>query len=137
MALLPKLPKAATISDYFETYPAFSGPLLSYINALLRDDGELTIAQREMIAAYVSGLNKSRFCFGTHLSYARMFGMDGDIIDALLFDIETAPVSEELKPLFRYAKKLNEMPTSVNESDAIAVFDAGLSPRALNETIHI
>ena len=57
MTYLPSLPDDAVLLDVFRAYPATSRPLLEYHQALLRGPSPLTVAERELIAAYVSGLN--------------------------------------------------------------------------------
>jgi alkylhydroperoxidase family enzyme len=61
MTYLPSLPGDAVLLDVFRAYPGTSRPLLEYHQALLRGPSPLTVAERELIAAYVSGLNACRY----------------------------------------------------------------------------
>ncbi len=56
MTYLPSLPADAILLDVFRAYPGTSRPLLAYHQALLRGPSPLSVAERELIAAYVSGL---------------------------------------------------------------------------------
>jgi hypothetical protein len=57
MSYLPSLPHDATLLAVLRAYPASAGPLLDYHEAVLRGPSPLSVAERELIAAYVSGLN--------------------------------------------------------------------------------
>lgn len=137
MALFPSLPAEATLADLFSRFPDKAGHLFQYIEAILRDEGELPVGEREMIAAYVSGLNACTFCYGSHRVYSEIFGIPRGMVDALLNDIETAPVRERMKPIFRYVQKLNTLPSKMVQADADAVFAAGWSEAVLFEVVQI
>ena len=137
MPQFPSLPEPSHLTDLLVRFPKNVGPLMAYVNAVLRSDGALSIAERELIAAYVSGLNACRFCFGSHAIYARAFGVPDGVVEALLDDIDTAPVADRLKPLFAYIAKLNTLPSRMVPGDAQAVLDAGLSEAALFEAIEV
>ncbi len=137
MPFLTSLPKTAHLSDLLKHFPRGVGPLMEYTDAVLRVDGELSVAERELIATYVSGLNACTFCYGAHKIYAEAFGVDGDMIDALIEDIDTAPADEKIKPILHYVKKLNALPPKLLPADAQAVYDAGWSEQALYEAIQV
>jgi uncharacterized peroxidase-related enzyme len=137
MSLFPSLPETPTLGDVFKAFPHHAAPLLAYHDALLRGESPLSVAERELIAAYVSGLNACNFCFGAHKLYARAFGIDEDVVDALIADVETAPVEAKLKPILRYVAKLKSLPPRLTAADAKAVYDAGWSERALFDAIEV
>lgn len=137
MTLFPSLPENPRLADVFIAFPDHVAPLMAYHDLLLRGESPLSVAERELIAAYVSGLNACNFCFGAHKLYARAFGIDEAVIDALVADIETAPVAEKLKPILRYVAKLKTLPPRLTDADAKAVYDAGWSERALYDAVQI
>ena len=104
---------------------------------LLRGEGPLSVAERELIATYVSGLNACTFCFGAHKIYARAFGIADDVIDSLMDDVETSSVSEKMKPLLKYVGKLTRLPAQLVQADSDAVYAAGWSERALYDAVQI
>jgi len=57
MAYLQSLPVVVVLLDVFRAYPETARPLLDYHQALMRGPSPLSVADRELIAAYVSGLN--------------------------------------------------------------------------------
>jgi len=137
MAHFPSLPAESHLGDVFGRFPDNAGPLMLYFEGVLRSDGELSIGEREMIAAYVSGLNACTFCYGSHRVYAEVFGIKRGVIDALLKDIDTADVRERLKPILHYVKKLNTLPSRITAADAKAVFVAGWTEAALFEAVQV
>ena len=137
MALFPSLPETAHLSDVYKKFPKHLKPLLAYHDVLLRGESPLSVAERELIAAFVSGLNACNFCFGAHKMYARAFGVDEDVIDALVSDVESAPVDDKLKPLLQYVAKLKTLPPRLTKADAEAVFAAGWSEEALFDAIQV
>ena len=137
MPQFPSLPDVAHLTDLLVRFPKNVQPLMHYINAVLRSDGHLSIAERELIAAYASGLNACAFCHGSHEIYARAFGIEEGIVEQLLTDIETANVDALLKPIFSYIKKLNVLPSKITPADAQLVFDAGWDEEALFEAIEV
>ncbi len=64
------------------------------------------MAERELLAAYVSGLNACDYCFGVHRVTAASLGVREDTLTALLDDVDSADVDERMRPLLRYAGKL-------------------------------
>jgi uncharacterized peroxidase-related enzyme len=136
-ALFPSLPESPHLVDVFRAFPEQTRPLFALHDLLLRGESPLTVADRELIAAFVSGLNACRFCFGAHKLYAIAFGVDPDLVDALLSDIDSAPVDDRLRPILRYVAKLKDMPPRLTAADAQAVYAAGWSERALFDAIQV
>jgi hypothetical protein len=64
MPFVPSLPKGASLLDLFKAFPDTSIPLIQFHEALLRGPSPFTEGERELIAAYVSGLNHCRCCHG-------------------------------------------------------------------------
>jgi len=137
MPQLPSLPDPAHLTDLLARYPALVETLMAFTNQVMRDDGALSSAERELIAAYVSGLNACQFCHGSHRLYAQVLGIDDMVVDALMQDLATAPIDAKLKPVLAYAAKLNTLPSRLGPADARAVLDAGWSEAALFECIEV
>lgn len=137
MAYLPSLPGDAVLLDVFRAYPEQARPLLDYHQALLRGPSPLSVAERELIAAYVSALNACRYCHGVHAATAEAFGIGAGTLSALLADVSTAPVPERMKPLLRYAGKLTLSPAKISPADAGAVLAAGWTEHALHDAVAV
>ena len=80
MPQMPSLPEDAHLRDLLFRFPKNVEPLLQFVNSVLRSDGELSIGERELIAAFVSGLNACRFCYGSHVIHAETFGIEPGLI---------------------------------------------------------
>lgn len=137
MSHLPSLPHDAVLLDVFRAYPETSRPLLEYHQALLRGPSPLSVAERELIAAYVSGLNACRYCHGVHTATAQAFGIPEGTLAALLDDVGTAAVAERMKPLLRYVGKLTLTPSKITPGDAEAVLAAGWPEQALHDAVAV
>lgn len=137
MALFPSLSQTPHLGEVFQAFPDHVRPLLEYHDLLLRGDSPLSIAERELIATYVSSLNACSFCFGAHKIYAKVFGVDEAVIDAVVVNLDTAPIDEKFKPMLKYVQKLTTLPVQLRSSDSQAVYDAGWSERALYDAIQI
>src|SRR5262245_3425170 len=90
------------IIGLLETQPR-TGRLLSELaDALLRGPHTLTAGERELIAAYVSGLNECRFCCCSHSAIAAAQMDEGmRLVEQVRADVDQAPVSEKLRSLLR------------------------------------
>jgi uncharacterized peroxidase-related enzyme len=137
MTYLPSLPTDAVLLDVFRAHPQAAGPLLDYHNVLLRGPSPLTVAERELIAAYVSGLNACRYCYGVHTATAAVFGVAESTLAAVLSDVDTAQVDERMKPVLRYVGKLTLTPSRMTPEDAAAVIAAGWEEKALHDAVSV
>jgi uncharacterized peroxidase-related enzyme len=137
VALIRSLPEGATLADLRHVDSELFEKLRPYGQQLMRGPSPLTPGERELIAAFVSGVNSCRFCHGTHSRVAQAFGVPDDVIKGLLDDIELAPVPQRMKPILRYARKLTETPSRMTQADAAAVYDAGWSEQALVHAIAV
>lgn len=137
MPFLKSLSEKASLLDVFQAHPGTSRPLLEYHEVLLRGDSPLTVAQRELIAAYVSGLNACRYCHGIHSRVAVAFGVDEELLEQLIDDVDASAVEEEMKPLLRLARKLTVTPSRMTPADAEAVFAVGWNDRALHDAVSV
>lgn len=137
MSRFPSLPPAPGLADVFRAFPRGAWPLLEYHDVLLRGPSPLSIAERELLAAYVSGLNACAFCTGAHRIVAEVHGIPPDVLEGLLADPARAPAEPRLRPLLAYVRKLTLAPSGVRDSDAEAVFAAGWSERALFDAVSV
>jgi uncharacterized peroxidase-related enzyme len=135
MPRLRSLPQQPVMRDLYRAYPATSRPLGEFTEAAMRGPSPFTHGQRELIAAYVSGLNACVYCHATHVGLAEACGVKPDLIEALLSDIETAPIEASMKPILRYARKLTLSPARMIEADATAVYHAGWGNDALYSAV--
>lgn len=135
MSFFPSLPGDAGVRHILTLNPEAGRALIALHTAALRNAGPLEPAHKELIAAYVSGLNACQYCYGVHSQTAQAFGLGAGVLEALLADVDTADVEQRLKPLLHYARKLTLEPARMTEHDARAVFAAGWSEAALHDAV--
>lgn len=125
-----KMPRELYKQGYFRKFQECT-------QLVMRSESPLTVGERELIAAFVSGVNSCRHCHGAHKRVAVAFGMDEGIFEDLMVDIESAQMPAKLKPILRYVKKLTEAPSKMTPQDAADVFDAGWDEQALHDAIMV
>src|SRR6516162_9467702 len=80
MSYLRSIPPGAGLLEIFQAFPEAARPLLEYHEVLLRGDSPLSSAERELIAAYVSGLNNCNYCRAVHSQAAITLGIHSEAI---------------------------------------------------------
>ncbi|MER7762768.1 carboxymuconolactone decarboxylase family protein [Streptomyces sp. NPDC097619] len=137
MSYLRSLPADATLRHVFQSRPETSAPLLDLHERLLRGPSPFTVAERELMAAYVSGLNACAYCHGIHTATAEAFGVPAGLLTDALKDLETAPVEARLKPVLRYLDVLTRTPALLTPGHAEAVYAAGWDEHALHDAVMV
>jgi uncharacterized peroxidase-related enzyme len=135
MPYLKSLPDDAVLLNVFQAYPDTARPLLDYHELVMRGPSPFSVAERELIAAYVSGVNACGYCHGVHTATAEAFGVPAGLLAAALADLDTAEVDDRMKPVLRYVQKLTRTPSRMTEADAGAVRAAGWDERALHDAV--
>jgi AhpD family alkylhydroperoxidase len=96
-----------------------------YADEPLRGESELTVGERETLAACVSQLSSCNFCHGNHKIITEIHGVDPDLLELLLDSPGDSGIDEKGLPLLTCVRKLTESPSRVTDLDARLVFDAG------------
>jgi uncharacterized peroxidase-related enzyme len=135
MPYLKSFDSDAGLLDIFRSYPDMARPLLEFQEAVMRGPSPFTVAERELMAAYVSGLNACDYCHGVHSRTAAAFGVPWDVLAVVFIDPDLAPVDPRMKPVLRYLGKLTRDPAHITEQDAEAVLLAGWNERALHDAV--
>lgn len=135
MSYLKSLPEGSNLRDLFPRYPRHSRPLLEFHEELLRGDGALSPEQKELIAAYTSGLNACSYCYGIHTATAEAFGVEPGLLENLVNDLDSAPIDDAMRALLAYVRKVTQTPSRIVPADSEAVYAAGWSEDALFEAV--
>ncbi len=136
MPFFPSLSEDAGVAAMWETFnPDARKGLSLFSRSFMRNEGQLSPADKEMIAAYVSQLNDSDYCFAGHSRVAVNLGTDEGVFAPLKENIDTAPVPDKMKPLLRFVKIITLTPSSITKEDADAVFAAGWDEQSLHEAL--
>ncbi|MAU41426.1 MAG: peroxidase [Kordiimonas sp.] len=138
MVDIPGIADDADMMDVFAQYPAYLPPLMQVFDHILRNKkSQLSSGQLELMAAYVSGLNNCLYCQEIHNYVANAFGVDLGVTQALLDDLDTAPISANLKPLFAYLRKLTHDPSSLEQGDVDSILQAGWDDKTIFDIVSV
>ncbi|ROQ23133.1 putative peroxidase-related enzyme [Streptomyces sp. PanSC19] len=118
--------------------PDTAAPLNAVADTLLRGDSPLTRGERELIAAYVSELNATRFCADTH-GAAAAAQLDGgiDLVKAVQHDADTAPLTPLLRALLRIAAEVQAQAAPVRAETVAAARAEGATDTHIHDTVLI
>ena len=138
MPFLASIAQDAKVPHVLQSFNTGTGkPLLEFHEALLRGDSPFTIQQRELMAAYVSGVNACQYCHGAHTAAAKQFGVPEDLLAKIIQSPADSGVDEKLLSVLAFQRKLTLTPTAMTQADADAVFAAGWDERALYDAVQI
>ena len=137
MSFFASMPEDAGVPDIQGGRPDLYEHWNAFRLALMRGPSPLSVAERELIGAFASGLNASSYCYHGHRISAESFGVDVALFERLMDEIDTAPVDQKLKPILHYVRKLTLTPSRMAQADADAVYAAGWDEHALHDAIAV
>lgn len=142
MSYLRYLPAGKGVSSVYAHRPEIWEPFVAFTHALMRGPGPLELVDRELIAAFVSGLNGCAYCYGAHGATAEAFGVAPQLLEALIDDVETAgaetgELNEPRRALLRFVRKTAVDAPRIAQQDVDRVLAAGWSEDALHDAIAI
>jgi uncharacterized peroxidase-related enzyme len=118
--------------------PETAKPLNELAEVLLRAPNSLTAGERELIAAYVSGLNECTFCCSSHSAFAAaQLDAGMPLVDQVRADPETATVSAKMRALLRIAAAVQQDGRKVTIEMADAARAAGATDMEIHDTVLI
>ena len=118
--------------------PETGRPLSQLAEVLLRDAHSLSRADRELIAAHVSALNDCKFCLYTHSEVSAQQHPEGRaMVDKVLADPDSAPISPKLKALLKIAGAAQENGHLVTKEMVEAARNSGATDTEIHDTILI
>lgn len=123
--------------DITRLRPGLYGHLGPMAGDIMTAPSAFSVGEREFMGAYVSALNDCSFCHGVHRATAVAHGVDVSSLEALLEDIDTAPVDARMKPVYQFLRKLTLTPSRMVQDDAAGVYAAGWSEDDLEIAIAI
>jgi uncharacterized peroxidase-related enzyme len=128
------VPDAAKVVFY---RPDFYGTLAKqFTHEAMRGPSAWSVADRELMAAYVSQANDSTFCVAAHSATARQAYQNRAKVAAVLADLESAPVDDGLRATLRMLGQLTRRGT-VDAGDMRAVLAAGVTPQQIEDALAV
>lgn len=128
------MPDAAKVTFYRPDFYGNANKELTH--EAMRGASKWTVADRELMAAYVSKINESPFCIGAHTATAvRAYG-DGPKVAAVLADLDSAPIDETLRETLRMLGRLTKQ-GAVDQVGIAAVLAAGATPGQIEDALTV
>jgi uncharacterized peroxidase-related enzyme len=128
------LPDAAKLTFY---RPAFYGSRAKdFTHEAMRGPSAWSVADRELMAAFVSKVNQCAFCVGAHTATAGQAYQDSAKVQTVLADLDSAPIEEGLRATLRMIGKLTREGT-VNAEDMRQVMSAGISRQQVEDALAV
>lgn len=127
------------IAGLFRYRPETAGPLNALADALLHaPHPSLTAGERELIAAYVSGLNECDFCCSSHSAFAAA-QLDGGmpLVLSVRADAETAAVTAKMRALLRIAAAVQRGGRQVDAQMIAEARSEGATDLEIHDTVLI
>jgi uncharacterized peroxidase-related enzyme len=137
MSYFRSLKAEAGLLQIFQAFPEIARPLLEYHEVLLRGKSPFSTAEREFIAAYVSGLNNCNYCHAVHSQTAITLGVGAETVARMYSDARNEHVDPRMQPVLAFVKKLTLAPGTVAAADTEPILAAGWDDRALHDAAAI
>jgi AhpD family alkylhydroperoxidase len=129
-----RLPDAARVAFYHKNF--FGTPMCAWTQATMRGPSKWSIAERELMAAMVAKWNSCPFCVGAHGAVAAKT-MERPLVDAVLADSRSAPISEALKGALALLEVMTLRPTELSAEHAKAALRSELTAEALKDAVAV
>jgi len=126
------------ITSLFAFSPETAKPMRELAEVLLRRESTLSAGERELIAAYVSRKNECVFCCSSHSAAAKhLLVGDDTLINAVLDDMATAPISDKMKALLTIAGDVQQGGLYVTEEHVAQARTYGATDKEIHDTVLI
>lgn len=128
------IPDAARLVFYRPDF--YGAPMKVFTHLAMRGPSAWSVGDRELMAAFVSKINACAFCIGAHAATAAMAYQDEAKVQAVLSDLETAPIEEPLRATLRLLGKLTRE-HALNADDMRVVLSAGVSREQIEDALSV
>lgn len=128
------VPDAARLLFYRPDF--YGAQAKAFTHEAMRGPSAWSVADRELMAAYVSTVNGSAFCIGAHTATATQAYQDGSKVAAVLADLESAPMEEPLRAALRMLGRLTAQ-GKLDGGDMRDVLAAGVSPQQVLDALAV
>jgi len=128
------VPDAAKLAFFRPEY--YSNLMKKFTHKAMRGNSDWSIADRELMAAFVSKLNQCPFCIGAHTATAALAYNDKAKVSSVLSDLKTAPIEKPLKSVLQMLGKLTKE-NSITAEDIHEVLSAGVSPDQIEDALAV
>jgi uncharacterized peroxidase-related enzyme len=131
-------PRVPGILQCFATHPPLLEHMMGLAKSMLFTEGALSRANKEMLATFVSALNRCEYCADSHGYALCMNGGSADMLDAAMScDAQKKTIAPSQATLLQFVKKITDDSQSITPVDIEAQRDAGWTDLQIAEAIHI
>ena len=131
----PNLPGIRSLMAFS---PETAEPMGKLANLMLRSNEGLSMAEREMIATYVSYLNDCFYCQQSHGAIAVCYlNGDTDLIEQVTQDYQHTDISAKLKALLTIAGSVQKGGKHVTEDQIKKAKEEGATDKDIHDTVLI
>jgi uncharacterized peroxidase-related enzyme len=128
------LPDAAKLVFYRPDF--YGGRAKEFTQEAMRGPSDWSVADRELMAAFVAKANECAFCVGAHSATAGQAYQDGTKVQAVLTDLDSAPIADGLRATLRMLGTLTIQGT-VGAEDMRGVLAAGVSRQQVEDALAV
>ncbi|HEU0169376.1 MAG TPA: carboxymuconolactone decarboxylase family protein [Chloroflexota bacterium] len=128
------LPDAARITFYRPDFYGSQSKVLTH--EVMRGPSPWSVADRELMAAYISKMNDCPFCVGAHTATATQASPNGATVAAALVDLDSAPLEAPLRATLRMLGKLTHE-GRLAAQDVRTVLDSGASRQQVEDALAV
>jgi uncharacterized peroxidase-related enzyme len=128
------VPDAARLVFYRPDF--YGGQMKELTHEAMRGPSAWSVADRELMAAFISKANECAFCRAAHTATAARAYDDEAMVAAVLDDLETAHIEEPLRATLRVLRKLT-IESTVNSGDLSAALAAGASREQIEDALAV
>lgn len=114
----------------------YGKPMSRLTQEAMRGPSAWSVADRELMAAFIASTNQCEFCTKAHIAVAQRACGDGGSVTAALSDIDTAKISEPLRATLSMLRKLTR-DHAVSADDMRAVLAAGASSQQIEDALAV
>ena len=101
-------------------------------NVLVR--GEIPRWTKEMIFVAISKDRECRYCTAAHIACCRMLGVDPNLLDQLVRDVNGLP-DPKLRQMILFALKCSRNPQSLSDADYADLYSLGMQQSGVIELV--
>lgn len=128
------VPDAARVTFYRPDFYGAQAKALTH--SAMRGPSSWSVADRELMAAYVSRMNDCPFCIGAHTATATQASGNKAAVAAALADVDSAPIQEGLRATLRMLGKLTR-DGQLSADDVRAVLETGVTRQQIEDALAV
>jgi uncharacterized peroxidase-related enzyme len=114
----------------------YGGPMSAVTQEAMRGPSTWSVADRELMAAFVAKTNQCDFCTKTHAAVVQRAYGDENKVSSLLSDLDNTAIEEPLRATLLMLGKLTREHT-VNADDMRSVLAAGASRQQIEDALAV